>query len=60
MTYEVRNHWFIKNGEKIELTNKEHELLMILSNNRYNSLNYISKKIYRNNWFLYFKLCKKN
>jgi DNA-binding response OmpR family regulator len=49
MVYEVKNHWLIKNGKKIELTNKEHELLMILSNNEFNNLSDISLKIYRNN-----------
>lgn len=48
MIYETRNHWLILNNvKKVELTNKQHELLMILSNNRYNSLTYISKKMYR-------------
>ena len=33
MVYETRNHWFIKDNEKIELTNLEHKLLMLLAKN---------------------------
>jgi hypothetical protein len=45
MIYEIRNHWFI--NKKVELTNKEHELLMILSNYEWNTLNDISLEMYR-------------
>lgn len=47
LTYETRNHWFITdNNKKIELTNKEHELLTALVEDTLVSYDELSKRLY--------------
>lgn len=47
MVYEVRNHWFVlNNGKKIELTNKEHELLVALSGETLVTYEELAKSMY--------------
>ena len=47
MLYEIRNHWLIKeNGKRIELTNLEHKMLIILSNETITTYSELAKSLY--------------